>query len=223
MKRRDIIAIILGLCVIATLLIAAIENVSYNEENIYKYNIKSSNIDNTNLSPDELFKYSKNIADYLKSNNDQTILYDLSMNEKEIKHMEDVNSIYRMMNYIKIALGAVILFIILFFAFKKENVFKSKSLFITLFGGYVIPIFALILSKINFNDAFITFHKIFFRNNLWQMDPSTDKIINIMPQDFFVWELKLILIYFSISLFVIHLCSFYYIYISDKRKKADKK
>lgn len=38
----------------------------------------------------------------------------------------------------------------------------------------------------DFTKYFILFHKIFFTNDLWILDPSTDLLINIVPEPFFV-------------------------------------
>lgn len=38
----------------------------------------------------------------------------------------------------------------------------------------------------DFTKYFILFHRIFFTNDLWILDPSTDLLINIVPEPFFV-------------------------------------
>jgi len=39
---------------------------------------------------------------------------------------------------------------------------------------------------VDFNDFFIDFHKILFRNNDWLFDPSLDPIITALPDTFFL-------------------------------------
>jgi integral membrane protein (TIGR01906 family) len=39
--------------------------------------------------------------------------------------------------------------------------------------------------NIDFYKYFTIFHEIFFTNDLWLLDPATDRLINIFPQDFF--------------------------------------
>lgn len=48
-----------------------------------------------------------------------------------------------------------------------------------------IPVASLALLKVNFTKAFTVFHKIMFNNDKWLLDPVTDPIINIMPEEFF--------------------------------------
>jgi len=48
-----------------------------------------------------------------------------------------------------------------------------------------IPVASLTLLKVDFTKAFTLFHKIMFNNDKWLLDPVTDPIINIMPEEFF--------------------------------------
>lgn len=45
-----------------------------------------------------------------------------------------------------------------------------------LFGAYI---------GTHFSTAFVTFHHIFFDNDLWILDPSVDMLVNIVPEGFF--------------------------------------
>ncbi len=49
-----------------------------------------------------------------------------------------------------------------------------------------------------FSKYFIVFHKIFFDNDLWILDPKTDILINMVPEIFFFQTTMLI-----VALFVI--------------------
>ena len=37
----------------------------------------------------------------------------------------------------------------------------------------------------DFSNAFVTFHHIFFDNDLWILDPRVDMLVNIVPEGFF--------------------------------------
>nr|WP_233445923.1 TIGR01906 family membrane protein [Limosilactobacillus fastidiosus] len=56
------------------------------------------------------------------------------------------------------------------------------------------------LVVIDFNRAFIAFHRLMFRDSNWIFNPSTDPIINAMPPNFF---LKLFCIWFAISILIL--------------------
>lgn len=51
-----------------------------------------------------------------------------------------------------------------------------------------VALFLLLLSLVAalcFTDAFVLFHRIFFRNDLWLLDPHTNLLIRLMPTAFF--------------------------------------
>ncbi|WP_446897380.1 TIGR01906 family membrane protein [Clostridium sp. LBM24168] len=75
---------------------------------------------------------------------------------------------------------------------------------------YVLSIFIAILLAsfiVNFNNSFILFHKVFFRNDYWIFNPKIDPVISILPQKFFyhsaILTLSIIIIYI-ILLKIIH-------------------
>lgn len=43
----------------------------------------------------------------------------------------------------------------------------------------------LLMTLVDFSSAFEKFHKIFFTNDLWILDPRTDVLIQMLPQIFF--------------------------------------
>lgn len=72
--------------------------------------------------------------------------------------------------------------------YRDYSFLKPAAIVLTLFT--IIP---LLMFAIDFNRTFIMFHKLFFRNNYWIFDPSTDPIINILPETFFLHAALLIL------------------------------
>ena len=43
------------------------------------------------------------------------------------------------------------------------------------------------LALSGFDSFFIGFHKLFFDNDLWLLNPQTDLLIALMPTPFFIW------------------------------------
>lgn len=215
------VAIILTLNIIALILCQAIQTVSYDENAVYMNAKNLDDFDYIDRSEEEVLVASKVIAGYLRGQNADEHLSLIGLNEKEISHMRDVRHIYKVLNIIKIISAAITLLIILLYAWKKINVFKFKELRNTLFIGYLVPIIFGALYLIDFSGAFVKFHEIFFNNQLWQLDPSTDLLIRFMPEEFFISGFIKILAYYTISIFVIHICSFYY--VAKCRSKMKKK
>ena len=57
------------------------------------------------------------------------------------------------------------------------------------YTGYLcigIPAVVGILILFCWDNLFVWFHKLVFRNNFWLFDPSTDPIINFLPDEFFL-------------------------------------
>ena len=93
----------------------------------------------------------------------------------------------------------------------KKEIIKSFNRSVNVIA--VIFIVVSIMSARNFSETFIYFHKLFFRNNYWIFDPTTDPIINALPEEFFMIELILIVILLVIFTLVIKT-----IYLRNKAK-----
>jgi len=70
-----------------------------------------------------------------------------------------------------------------------RQVIKNKRVLgITITGGGLLTILLIALSFLaltNFESTFTKFHEIMFTNNLWLLNPATDKLIVMYPENFF--------------------------------------
>lgn len=63
-----------------------------------------------------------------------------------------------------------------------------------------IGIFGIVLALLmvmNFDQFFVVFHEVLFRNSDWLFDPNKDPVINILPEDFFTQCFVLFFILFE--------------------------
>lgn len=60
-----------------------------------------------------------------------------------------------------------------------------KSLCIGTGAVFAVALVLIGIISTDFTKYFIVFHKIFFNNDLWVLDPRTDMLINIVPEGFF--------------------------------------
>lgn len=68
-----------------------------------------------------------------------------------------------------------------------------------------ILIFGLVVMMITqFNQFFITFHKVLFHNNDWEFYPAQDPIINALPESYFNQTFALFFILISLFLFILY-------------------
>lgn len=109
---------------------------------------------------------------------------DLIMSQQGRIHFEEVKDIFIFMQIFSIA--AVILLVLWIVAWVKK---KSLSFKWMKFTGIVIAIIAFTCGCaliIDWDWAFSTMHTIFFRNDYWIFDATTDPVIRMLPEEFFM-------------------------------------
>ncbi len=120
-------------------------------------------------------------------------------NEKEIAHMEDVKGLFKLA-YLLIVVGLLTILIKLRGYMKSKSIINiyydiRRSLILTT----IVSIFFIIVFTTSFDVFWDYFHKIFFTNDLYLLNPKTDFLIQMMPLSFFVTMSKRILLSFYIS------------------------
>lgn len=132
--------------------------------------------------------------DIIKNNYDiliqyQSIFYRGTLNFKDFAmsttgriHFEEVKRIFDMIQLICLGSGLISLIMIYHNIKNKEY----RYLRLTSIFSIVIPSILGFLASLDFNQAFIIFHKLFFRNDYWIFDSRSDPIITILPEDFFM-------------------------------------
>lgn len=118
-------------------------------------------------------------------------------------HFEEVKRIFVWLQILCIVLPIITIPMIYKNIKDKEYDFlKLTSLF-----SIGIPSIIALIASADFDNAFVLFHKIVFRNDYWIFDYRTDPIINILPESFFMHCFMLIVvivIIFSIICYIIY-------------------
>lgn len=107
--------------------------------------------------------------------------------ERDKLHMIDVKNLFVKGKLLRnTAFWYCLLFAVLFFyqARNRQRRF-SKLLIYTSIAGIIPIILLAVLMSIDFYKYFTIFHELFFNNDLWQLDPATDRLINMFPEAFF--------------------------------------
>ncbi len=123
-----------------------------------------------------------------------------------VNHLKDVKNLIKtvyLMNLSTIGLGTIMAAIILIQ--KKYSLFRRALIFSCILTSSLV-ILTFIASVLNFDFAFIIFHKLLFRNDLWLFDPS-DTLIGLFPEQFFQEFLKQLTINILLSIMAILLVS----------------
>ncbi len=177
-------------------LITSVEAVAYWTPDYYKNEYTRYKVaDSVNMEMDDLLQVTDEMMAYLRGNRDdlniETVVngeHREFFNDREKAHMADVRGLFLgglMLRRICLILAAasVILLVVLKVPLKKQ---LPKMLCAgTVVFLLVTALLAGIIST-DFTKYFIIFHKIFFTNDLWLLDPRTDLLINIVPEPFFM-------------------------------------
>lgn len=124
------------------------------------------------------------------------------MRDTEISHMVDVKNLYTTLK-ISAIISLVIAVSLSYVMYKRdyEELYKTfKNIY---FGPMFFVMFLGVSFAVNFDKAFTIFHKLFFTNDDWILY-STDVLIILLPQVFWLISGVIILVLFSISLGAIY-------------------
>lgn len=156
---------------------------------------------------------SKNIFKYLTG---QSRLDSNYFSTVELNHLADLKWLAQFVKYSALffSLSTALLF---YFGVKhNRRIYQAVSKnFIWI--ALVMPIVSLIV-LFNFESFFLAFHKLWFKNNFWQLDPARDVLINIFPPVIFIGLLKIFFIALIVAFFLIAL-GLWLIFVKTYEKK----
>lgn len=208
MKKLLSLSLVLSLSL--TFLMISIENNAYNKS-YYLRAYKKFNIEKeTGRIMYELDEITNHIIHYLKGNGGDELLSPY-FNEREVLHMRDVQNLFKYERIVKYFFGIISIIIMVYLGYKKEYKFLGRTLTFGLFINHVILIILSLLIISDFNRYFTIFHHIFFNNDLWLLDPNTDLMIQMLPEEFFIGMATKIGLSFFIYLSILQIVGIYYI------------
>lgn len=210
-------------CIMIVLFITSVEAVvywtpGYFEKEYTKYNVLDSL---PAMTMDDLLHVTDEMMDYLHVETTMGGQQREFFNEREIAHMEDVQVLFLKAMSIRTVCLVLTVLLLAFMAATKARMRKvlppSLCMGTGLFFGLITAL-GLIIST-DFSRYFIMFHHIFFTNDLWILDPSTDMLINIVPEGFFMdTAARIALLFGSLSLILFGICLF--LTIKNQKKAA---
>ncbi|WP_322796628.1 TIGR01906 family membrane protein [Tepidiforma sp.] len=137
----------------------------------------------------EVLAYFRNDADRLEitvtADGQQQPLF----SEREIAHMADVKALIRAVFRLQeVSLVVVLAYIALAVLWSGETSPRTlaKLALAGIGAGAVLTAGIAAFALTGFDQAWTTFHEIAFRNDLWQLDPDTDRLIQMYPEPF--WQ-----------------------------------
>lgn len=215
--------ILLSFCMIVILLISSVEFVCYNfpgyfQREYIKHDVLKDLPGMEMQGEGGLLALTDHMMEYLRGNEQVSDLqFDVSVDgtsrpffsERELKHMEDVRNLFiggQRLRIAAVAIAALLLIFMRKFLFSTDRAFVRSLLEsllrgIKLFGALVVMLG--LVCAVQFQTAFVAFHHLFFRNDLWLLDPAKDWLIRLLPQSFFFDTAAAILVTFVICLLLI--------------------
>lgn len=148
-----------------------------------------------NMDIDDIMVVTESMMDYLIGK-EEVLSVDTEIdgtmqdffNEQDRLHMADVRNLFlgglKLRN---LCLGfSLILIIVISCCCKGRTLRLLCYAYLRAFAFFaVIGLILVVAFMIDFTDCFTVFHKIFFTNNLWLFDESTDYMIRMLPEEFF--------------------------------------
>lgn len=188
-----------ALFVVAIPLLLVTSNVRFfaGEVRFYERGFREFNADEaTGLPLEELDRAAREIIDYFENDTETLRILvthageeESLFNSRETQHMQDVKQVMRVVFRInEITLAYVLTYIVGVYLWAGERPLRSLARLSLLGVGLGVLVTGAIgaFAVAGFDQAWTTFHEILFRNDLWQLDPDTDRLIQMFPEPF--WE-----------------------------------
>nr|WP_142410717.1 TIGR01906 family membrane protein [Clostridium sp. Marseille-P7770] len=188
---------------IIAFLITSVEAVTYwtpgyYEKEYTKYQVLN---DLPEMNMDDLLDVTDEMMAFLRGKRENLHVYTTMggeyrefFNDREIAHMEDVRGLFiggLWLRRIGILITLCFASLAYFWGHKSAERTAAlkrlipKSLCIGTGAVFAVSLVLIGIISTDFTKYFIVFHKIFFNNDLWVLDPRTDMLINIVPEGFF--------------------------------------
>lgn len=167
------------------------------------------------LSQQEIQQNYHTLIDYLLSAKETRLeLTGLGMSAHGREHFADVRLIFQRM--LQLILPALLITLLGAYGLIRAHhlTFLRASSHLMQLAPLAIGAFMLI----DFQKAFILFHKLLFRNDYWLFDPAKDPVILYLPAEFFMkMGLIILLLYFLLSLLPLLLY-----FVLKKKRSGDR-
>lgn len=227
-RIKNIVAVTVSIAAIAILLITSVDSNAFNREFFESEYASMKTADYIGMSQKDLMRATNTLLDYLQDDRD-----DISVkanvngemrevfNKRESDHMIDVKNLYQ--NVLKVRLAAAVVLVIgialLLWKWRQGLLGSLAYRFMQVSLAFLVVIGMLcVWALIDFYSFWTSFHELFFTNDLWLLNPATDIMIQMFPQDFFYHMVMRIVIGFAVPFAVLFGGSLLYI---KRRIKSD--
>lgn len=214
---------------IVAILITAL-NVTVFQEAFFQNQYESlQTAESMKMSKSDLFKATHTLFDYLKDKQDHIDLK-VRVNQQEVEmfntrekvHMIDVKNLYQGIMTIRLLCSCYSLLIMGVYLIRKDYFNPFQTLRNVVYG-VMMPLMALawisLYAYLDFSSFWIHFHQLLFTNDLWLLNPATDRMIQMFPEPFFnALVMRVILVFGTVFISAILGVTFFQKYLKKWSK-----
>lgn len=218
---RHITGMIAGIALVLILAVSSVEIAAYSDFGFYEKEYSKYNVNNpegiVNMEMDELVRVTKEMMAYLRGDRDDMVIYAVidgtkkeMFNDIEKYHMADVRTLFiKGLNVRWISIAILVLcvsLLSLIYGFKRSIKYIFIDIKRVIFAVWAAVIVVAAAALIDFTKVFYIFHYIFFDNMAWQLDGDISRLINMLPEGFFVdIAIRIGVIYIILNLIILAL------------------
>lgn len=215
-----ILGIVFTISLIIVILISSIEFLLYGVPGYFESEYEKNQVlEDVGMEMDDLLDVTDQMMDYLRGDREELqVITEIDgetrgfFNEREIAHMEDVKSLFLGgLSLRRICLLICAAALILLYKLKRLKVLPASILMGTGIFFAAVCLLSLIVAS-DFQRSFTIFHQIFFDNDLWILNPNTDLLVNIVPEQFFMDTALYIVLIFGAAILVLFLIGLYFFF-----------
>ncbi|MEX2446798.1 MAG: TIGR01906 family membrane protein [Dehalococcoidia bacterium] len=167
------------------------------EERVYDYAFSHYDAPAvTGLERAELDRAAREIIDYFESP-ERNALLDISVetasqpeplfNEREVVHMRDVKHLFHLFFRIhELAFVYLVAYVAGVFLWSRERSMRTLARHGVIAGIATVGVLGLaaVSMLVGFDQLFVQFHLLSFSNDFWQLNPATDRLVQMFPHGF---------------------------------------
>ena len=170
--------------------------IAVNEPRLYEYATDHYHTpETTGIARSELLRASRELRDYFNGDDDGPIFVRVRrdgdlislFNRRETAHLQDVRTLFRTTFRVQEAAAVFVLaYVVLVFVWAREGSLRALATQVLASGVLSLAVIGVVggIAVAGFDQAFEQFHLIAFDNDLWQLDPDTDRLIQMFPEAF---------------------------------------
>ena len=195
MRYLRSLALFLFVVALPVTLVATNVRFAADEGRLYDYGFDKYDVESrTGFPEEEISRVGQELRRYFK--NDEETIHVLVeeggrevsfFNDRETAHLRDVKHLFQITFGVQeLSIAYVFTYVVGVFIWAREG--SLRRLAIQVLAGSLVAITVILalgaVALLGFDRAFEEFHFIAFSNDLWRLDPRTDHLIQMFPEDF---------------------------------------